>query len=91
MENVLATMTWEQWKVLTPAQKESIRDYSALSPQLKGLEGYRVEVVTDYEETRRFIVGMSTGWRPCHLEISRRNSFGGGAAEQHGTVLQLRC
>ena len=54
-----------------------------LSPQLKGLEGYRVEVVTDYGERRRFIVGKSTGWMPCHLEISRRNAHSGGAAEPH--------
>jgi hypothetical protein len=54
-----------------------------LSPQLKGLEGYRVEVIADYDETRRFIVGKSTGWLPCHLEIARRTSYGGGAAERH--------
>ena len=54
-----------------------------LSPQLKKLEGYRVEVVTDYGETRRFIVGKSTGWMPIHLEIVRRTSSGGVAAERH--------
>jgi predicted N-acyltransferase len=25
-------------------------------------------------------VGKSTGWRPCHLEIARRNCMGGGPA-----------
>lgn len=50
-----------------------------LVPELKGLEGKRVEVVDNYGETRRFIVGRSTGWMPCHLEISRRNSSGGPA------------
>jgi len=54
---------------------------SELSPQLKGLEGRRVEVVTTYGKTRRFQVGKSTGFIPCHLEISRRGSFGGPAAE----------
>jgi len=54
-----------------------------LSPQLIGLEGYRVEVVTNYGETRRFIVGKSTGWLPIHLEVSRRGAFGGPAAERH--------
>lgn len=54
-----------------------------LSPQLRGLEGRRVEVVTDYGETRRFQVGRSTGWIPIHLEIARRNSSGGMAAERH--------
>jgi hypothetical protein len=53
-----------------------------LSPQLVGLEGKRVEVVTLYGETRRFIVGKSTGFIPCHLEIARRDPTGGGAAEK---------
>ena len=53
-----------------------------LSPQLRGLEGKRVEVVTKYGETRRFQVGRSTGWLPIHLEIFRRTSTGGSAAER---------
>lgn len=54
---------------------------SFLHPQLIGLEGKRVEVVEDYGDAnpRRFYVGKSTGWAPIHLEISRRNSHGGGA------------
>lgn len=54
-----------------------------LSPQLVGLEGRRVEVVTTYGETRRFQVGKSTGFNPIHLEVSRRNSMGGVGAERH--------
>ena len=50
-----------------------------LTPQLIGHEGKRVEVVDKYGDTRRFIVGKSCGWCPCHLEIARRNSTGGGA------------
>lgn len=53
-----------------------------LSPQLTGLEGKRVEVVTAYGETRRFIVGRSTGWIPIHLEIKNRGSSGGVSAER---------
>ncbi|KAB3178557.1 hypothetical protein F9047_11585 [Escherichia coli] len=53
-----------------------------LSPQLKGLEGRRVEVVTMYGEKRRFIVGRSTGWLVTHLEIPRANSSGGMSAEK---------
>lgn len=53
-----------------------------LSPQLVGLEGHRVEVVDRHGERRRFIVGKSTGWMPCHLEIARRDSSGGGAADR---------
>lgn len=56
-------------------------DYSGLTPQLLNHEGWRVEVVTTYGETRRFYVGRSTGWKPCHLEIKRRDSDGGFSAE----------
>ena len=48
-----------------------------LEPQLSGLEGKRVEVITKWDEKQRFIVGKSTGWMPCHLEIKRRDSHGG--------------
>lgn len=58
------------------------RAVAGLSPQLVGLEGHRVEVTTTYGEKRRFIVGKSTGWMPCHLEIARRDSSGGGAADR---------
>lgn len=61
-----------------------------LSPQLTGLEGWRVEVVDNHGETRRFIVGRSTGWAPCHLEIPRRNSSGGAAASlEYRSVKQI--
>jgi hypothetical protein len=48
-----------------------------LVPQLVGLEGKRVEITDSYSDTRRFKVGKSTGWLPCHLEIARSNSLGG--------------
>lgn len=62
-----------------------------LSPQLEGLEGYRVEVVdNEGDKPRRFIVGKSTGWAPCHLEIAQRNSTGGGAARrEYRSVKQI--
>lgn len=67
----------------TPIHKRAaLRDLSDLSPQLVGLEGWRVEVTTDYGETRRFIVGRSTGWKPVHLEIATRRSLGGVAASR---------
>ncbi len=52
-----------------------------LHPQLKGLEGKRVEVVNAEGETVKFYVGKSTGWIPCHLEIESRRSSGGGAVD----------
>lgn len=79
----LQDMTQTKWDRLSHSEREALRDNSNLSPQLIGKEGWRVEVL-DKElrggATRRFIVGKSTGWRPCHLEISRRNAHGGGCA-----------
>ena len=75
-------MTQQEWNRMTAAEKNAARDLSGLSPQLCGLEGWRVEVTTDYGDTRRFIVGRSSGWRPCHIEVSRRNSLGGPAADK---------
>jgi hypothetical protein len=66
-----------------------VRDESDLSPDLLGHEGWRVEVrdVTTTGEaeytTRRFYVGRSTGWRPCHLEVYNRRSTGGSPAQKH--------
>ncbi len=50
-----------------------------LTPQLSGKEGKYVEVVDRYNEKRRFYVGKSTGWMPCHIERARINSTGGPA------------
>ena len=76
-------MNQEIWDSMTPAQKDAARDLSGLTPQLVGLEGWRVEVVSDYDETRRFYVSRSTGWVPCHIEVHNRRSMGGIAAAQH--------
>jgi hypothetical protein len=78
----LSAMTQDIWNRLTPAQRDQQRDNSSLTPQLSGLEGHRVEATTHYGETRRFIVGKSTGWRPIHLEIKTARSSGGGGAER---------
>lgn len=51
----------------------------SLCPQLRGLEGVRVEVVDCYGDRRRFIVGRSTGFIPCHLALCRRNALSGPA------------
>lgn len=58
------------------------KDLSDLTPQLIGLEGWRVEVITSYGEKRRFIVGRSTGWKPIHLEVLTKRSLGGSGAEK---------
>lgn len=60
-------------------QQTGWRSASELTPELIGLEGKRVEVIDCYGEKRRFYVGKSTGFIPCHLEIKRVDSTGGGA------------
>lgn len=79
----LADMTQERWNLLSNAQRDVMRDNSHLTPQLQGLEGYRVEVIDAHGEKRRFIVGKSTGWRPCHLEIASARACGGDPARSH--------
>lgn len=81
---MLTGMTQAKWDSLSTTQRDAIRDNSGLTAQLIGFEGWRVEVVDQANVIRRFIVGKSTGWRPCHLEISRRNAFGGLAADSRG-------
>lgn len=42
--------------------------------------GERVEVIEKDGTKNRFWVGKSTGWKPCYLEIKKRNSYGGEMA-----------
>ncbi len=86
----LEGMTQNKWTSLTSDQRDNLRSDNGLTPQLVGLEGWRVEVETSYGETRRFIVGRSTGWVPCHIEIPRRDSSGGiGADKEYASVRRL--
>ncbi len=82
-------MDAKTWELLSQAQKEELRDLSDLNPQLTPFFRQRVEVVTDYGETRRFLVGRSTGWKPCCLEVKTIRSFGGVAAEKHYKSVKL--
>ncbi len=79
---MLDQMTQTRWDALSERERRELRSDAGLSPQLIGLEGWRVEVETTYGETRRFIVGRSTGWVPCHVEVKRRDSIGGHGAER---------
>lgn len=84
-------MTQEKWSAMSPAQRDKERDLSSLTPQLLGLEGWRVEVVTSYEEKRRFIVSRSTGWIPVHIELNNIRSRGGDPAErEYKSVRKIR-
>lgn len=78
----MTTMTQERWNALSAAERDTLRSEDGLTPQLKGCEGWRVEVETTYGETRRFIVGRSTGWKPCHIELKRVDSHSGIGAER---------
>lgn len=90
MTTSLEGMTQSKWESLSQKQREELRSTAGLSPQLIGLEGWRVEVVTTYGETRRFYVGRSTGWIPCHIEIKTRRSYGGMSADkQYESVTKL--
>ena len=70
-------------RCLDAASKKSLRIQKVcpceLTPQLMGLERHRVEVVDAYGQKRRFKVGKSTGWMPCHLELFNERSTGGPA------------
>jgi hypothetical protein len=59
------------------------RSQSELIPEFIGNEGRRVEVITKWGEKSRFIIGKSTGFIPCHLEIKRKDSTGGCAVMGH--------
>lgn len=48
-----------------------------LTPQLIDLEHRRVEVIDRYGETRRFVVGRSSGFIPIHLELASERARGG--------------
>lgn len=78
----------DTWTQMTQAERERWRERNRpqsetyLTPQLRGLEGWRVEVVDDVEGAtpRRFYVGRSCGWCPCHIELKRVDSSGGVSA-----------
>jgi hypothetical protein len=83
-------MTSARWDALTEMQRGALRSTAGLSPQLTGLEGWRIEVKTKDGETRRFLVSRSTGWIPCHIELKRITSTGGyGANKEYETVRVL--
>lgn len=63
-----------------------------LTEQLNGLEGMRVEVsVVGGTTAYRFWVGRSTGWLPCHIELTNSRSRGGNSArKKYGSVRVIR-
>jgi hypothetical protein len=78
-----AIETYELYQRIMGVAEETSKAFKTrcnvdLCPQLVGLEGKRVEV-KEFNHTRRFWVGKSTGWMPIHLEIKLRTSTGGMA------------
>lgn len=59
------------------AAETGARCNAFLIPELIGREGLRVEVTYPGGERKRFKVGKSTGWAPCHLELHNKRSHGG--------------
>lgn len=72
------TMTWAKWQSLTDAERDAQRSTAGLTPELVGLEGWRVEATfKGLDKPERFIVSRSTGWVPVHIMLKRRDSSGG--------------
>src|SRR3974377_381023 len=67
----------QAWALMPMRDRELVRDTSGLIPALVGLEGWRLEATYPDGGKRRFYVGRSTGWRPCHIEVSRSNTYSG--------------
>lgn len=83
----------EGWDTMSRAERERVRQPIVHPNITPDMVGWRVEVV-DREpfdgKPRRFIVGQSTGWAPCYLEIARRNCLGGmAAASSYKSVVKL--
>ena len=68
-------MTQAEWDRMTTAQRDAARDLSKLHPALASLKGCTVEG-TYYGETKKFVVGQSTGWIPCTLGLRTGRSSG---------------
>lgn len=92
--------TFEHYQAYMDAMAQGQRHFAAtgqqcpaeLTPALIGLEGKRVEVREPDGEARRFWVGKSTGWMPCHLEVKTKRSHGGGCVwfPEGSTVTVIR-
>jgi hypothetical protein len=68
---------WDKWVTMNPAQQNEVRDTGLLITDLIGCEGWRIEAIYPDGSSKRFYVGRSTGWMPCHLEVKLNRSFGG--------------
>jgi hypothetical protein len=81
--SALDGMTSERWKQLSPAEREQLRQMPVDPTPDHRLYackagGERVRITYPDGEVVRCYIGMSTGWRPCFLEIKTIRSLGGG-------------
>lgn len=60
-------------------EKTGWKSQAELTRQLTPFYGYKVEIVDCNNEKRKFIVGKSGGWMPCHIELQNVNSKSGPA------------
>ena len=91
LQGAFVDMTQAIWSRLNDLERSRARDYSGLTRQLLNLEGWRVEVEGHDGEVRRFLVGRSAGWRPCHLELRDiRAASGASALPSYRRVTPLR-
>lgn len=66
-------------KVHQRFQKTGQKSNIDLIPEFIGKEGRKVRVIDKNGKTKVFIIGKSTGFIPCHLEIKQYRSIGGSA------------
>lgn len=74
-------MNWDEWKNLTPAQKNEQMDRSELDTRFDApyRTGERIEVKYQWgetTETKRGYVGRTTGWRPVYILLNNSRSMG---------------
>lgn len=84
------TMTHDLWKAQPRWIRERVRDTRKLLPQLIGYEGCRVEYTNEQGERVRRQIGISTGWRPVHLELYNARSSGGAPLSYAKDVVLIR-
>jgi hypothetical protein len=54
--------------------------------------GERIEIKTAYGEVKRGRIGITTGWKPVFLLMSRRNTIGSSETlSRHDKVLRTIC
>jgi len=88
--SILRDMTQAKWDKLSRAERLRLRDESDLAPCLIGKEGRRVAVTFTDGSTKSILLGITTGWRPCHLVMANSRAIGSSDCIDPATVLSAR-